>query len=71
MNIAVIIAHEIKAAEWNRDRFCANTQKPANVNDDLRICPHAMEVVDGSDLVIIDTIDCGAIECVRIQFRRC
>jgi hypothetical protein len=30
-----------------------------------------MEVVDGADLVVIDTIDGGAIERVRIQFRRC
>jgi hypothetical protein len=35
MDLAILITHEVKVRQWNRNRIGANSEKPADVDDRL------------------------------------
>ena len=57
MDIAVLIAHEVKIAERNCDRLCADAEKAADIDDRRAAGADAVYVVNLPDLVVIGAID--------------
>ncbi|KQQ50093.1 hypothetical protein ASF69_21115 [Rhizobium sp. Leaf311] len=55
MNIAVLVAHEIKVAQRDGYWLGADSEKSANIDDGLAACS-AMDVIDLSNLMVICAI---------------
>jgi hypothetical protein len=56
MHVAVFISHKFEITDWNRNRFRPDSEKSANINNDGASKPGAMNVIDGANFLIADTI---------------
>lgn len=73
MDVAILIAHELKIRQRNSDRFCADPKETADINDcrTAGTCP--MDMVDLSDLMVVRAIYGCTFEnswCQSAGFRR-
>ncbi|MNV54526.1 hypothetical protein D3C71_1467230 [compost metagenome] len=69
MDVAILIAHELKIRQRNSDRFCADPKETADINDcrTAGTCP--MDMVDLSDLMVVRAIYGCTFENSWCQFR--
>lgn len=70
MNIAVLVTHEIEVAEGNLYPLRANSEEPADVNNDLPGCSCAMDVIHLSNLVVVSAVHGGTFQNLGGQLCR-
>src|SRR5690606_10900798 len=64
VDIAVLISHEIEFGGIDRDRLRADPEETTYIDDDLA----AVQMGNGTDLLIAGAVDCGSFEHVRDKF---
>lgn len=69
VNVAVLVAHEIKLAGGNCHRLGADAKKAADVYDDLRARAGTVNVRQGAGVLVGRPVDGGAFQVGGVQFR--
>ncbi len=70
VNVAVIVTHEVEIRQRHSDRFRANPEEAANINNRSAVGADAVKVIHRSDLVIVCAVNRRALEVCWYQFRR-
>lgn len=62
MDVAILVAHEIKVADRHCNGLCANAEKTADIDDGCRVGADTVHMVNFTDLVIIRALNGGAFQ---------